>query len=287
MPVHCSKRPQPHSSLIRSSALLGFIVSLACATLVNAQTRVSVRPAPKPGEVIHVTTQQEILLRVGEKPEEPGPAVLDSHNVLAFTQTNGTFDDRGRMNVQIVIDRLEINQTFGIQQKQPPDPSALKGRSVDVTLDRTGKLVGLKLPSDLSDVSAPLAQLLAGAFGIMNFVPTAELAVGQDTTTESELPMRLPGAGSSPMEARTTVTLRAIDRTAGERIARLVDTIQVGTSSAQLKVSGGGTIDVNLDRGFVSGTETEWKLSGTIPTVAGAAPSPPFFGSIKIRLSAN
>jgi hypothetical protein len=73
----------------------------------------------------------------------------------------------------------------------------------------------------------------------------------------------------------------------GDRIARLKQSIDVATSTSQVKVTGGGTIDVNVDRGFVSGIDTEWNISGVLPTAAGAAQSPPFYGSIKISVTAK
>jgi len=81
--------------------------------------------------------------------------------------------------------------------------------------------------------------------------------------------------------------LRAIEKKGPDRIAHLTQEIDVATTTSQMKVTGGGSIDVNLDKGFVSGTNVEWKISGSIQNNATGRPSPPFFGSIKISVSAN
>jgi len=52
-------------------------------------------------------------------------------------------------------------------------------------------------------------------------------------------------------------------------------------------VSGGGTIDVNVDRGFVAATETEWNISGVVSAASDKAQFPPVHASIKISVSAN
>jgi hypothetical protein len=239
--------------------------------------------------VIHVTTQQEVTLRIGEKPEEPGPSTLNNKNLLAYKQTNGNFDTQGRLLAEVTIERLELNEATGNRQRQAPDASSLVGRTIVVAMDRTGKLLGITIPPDINNtLSLRITQLLAGSYGMLNFVPEVELAVGQDAKKTTELPIRLPGnVSQGPMQGRTTVTLRAIDRKGTDRIAHLQEDIEVDTATSQLKVTGGGTIDVNLDKGFVSATDIHWTMSGTIPNNNTGQSSPPFYGSIKISVSAN
>ncbi|MEO7792903.1 MAG: hypothetical protein ABIX28_25425 [Vicinamibacterales bacterium] len=254
---------------------------------VAAQSRVDVRPLPKPGAVIHVTARQEVLMRVGDKPEEPGPAYMHFKNALTFTQTNGTFSPEGKLDAQIAIERLELDESLGGAPRKGPDTSGVEGRILVVTFDRSGKLVGIKVPPDLREVSSRITQLLAGAYGIVNFLPSVELSVGEETVQTTELPMRLPGnVSQGPLAAKTTLKLRAVEKRGPDRIARLQQSIEVATATTQIQMMGGGTIDVNLDRGFVSGTETEWKISGTMQT-KDSTPGPPFFGSIKINVTAN
>jgi hypothetical protein len=254
---------------------------------VAAQAPVDVRPTPRPGAVIHVVARQEVLMRVGDKPEEPGPAYMHSNNALTFTQTNGTFSPEGKLDAKIVIEALDVDESFAGAPRQGPETSGLKGRILVVTFDRSGKLLGIKVPPDMRDASSRITQLLAGAYGIVNFVPSVELSAGEETVTTTELPMRLPGNMSpGPLAAKTTLRLRAVEKRGQERIARLQQAIEVATSTTQIQVTGGGTIDVNLDRGFVSGTETEWKITGTMPA-NDSTPGAPFFGSIKINVTAN
>ena len=263
------------------------LVALLVPAGVAAQARVDVRPTPRPGAVIHISARQEVLMRVGDKPEEPGPAYMHFKNALTFTQTNGTFSPEGKLDAQIAIEALEVDESLGGAPRKGPDTSGVKGRTLVVTFDRSGKLVGIKVPPDMREVSSRITQLLAGTYGIVNFVPSVELSAGEETVQTTELPMRLPGnVSQSPLAAKTTLKLRAVEKRGQDRIARLQQAIEVATATTQTQMTGGGTIDVNLDRGFVSGTETEWKISGTMQT-KDSTPGPPFFGSIKINVIAN
>ena len=269
------------------AAALGFVALFTAAALTAPATKFPVRPTPQPDQIVHVTTRQEILLRSGDTPEAPGPAQMHTKGVLAFTQKNGRFDAQDKLEASVTIERFEVDDVIRGRAK-PFDTSTSKGRVLALVFDRSGKLLSIKVPPDMREVSSRLTQLLAGAYGTLNFLPAASLAVGEETTSTSELPMRLPGnVAQGPLEARINLTLRAIDKKGGDRIARLDQRIDVATTTSQVKMSGGGTIDVNLDKGFVSGTETEWKISGVVPATNGAAQSPPFYGSIRISVATN
>lgn len=265
----------------------GLAVILSAGTTF-AQARVPVRPKPRPGQVIHVTTEQEIMLRAGEKADEPGPLQLHNKNRLAYTQTNGAFNSQGQLEARVTIEKLDLDETMGGQPRGDLDTASVKGRELAMTFDQTGKLLSIKVPPDINQgLAFRLTQLIAGAYSLVNYLPAVELRVGEDTTTSSELPMRLPGNVTGPLQARTTLTLRAIDQKGQDRIAHLRTDVDVATETSQVKVTGGGTIDVNVDKGFVSGTDIEWKMSGTVSSNTPGQQLPPFSGSIRIAVSAN
>jgi hypothetical protein len=230
-----------------------------------------------------------MVLRVGVKPEEPGPAYLQLKNAVTFTQTNGNVGPDGKLNAQVTVEALELNEEFAGNPRKGPDTSGVKGRVLVVTFDHSGTLVGIKVPPDMREVQSRLTQLLAGAYGMINFLPPVQLKVGEETITTTELPMRLPGnVSQDPLKARTTLTLRRLDKQGNDRIARLHQDISVDTATTAVQMTGGGTIDVNVDRGFVSSTDTEWKISGTLPAkTTDAAQAAPFYGSIKLSVTAH
>ena len=274
----------PLPGLAKTAIAVGLILF---PVALKAQERVSVRPSPKPKEVIRITARQELLLRFGVKPDEPGPDYLHFNNSVTYTQRNGTAGPDGKLDAEIVLETLELNEAIGGGTRKGPDTSGVKGRILVVTFDRDGKLLAIKVPPDMRDLSSRLTQLLSGAYGMINFLPPVELAVGQETTLTTELPMRLPGnVSQSPLQAKTRLKMRALDKQGGSRVAQLQQDIDVDTATSTIQVTGGGLIDVNLDRSFISGAETEWKISGTMPPKGGTQ-GPPFFSSIKISVSAN
>jgi hypothetical protein len=275
-------------SLLRYALATALTIALS-ADVAFAQDRVPVRPRPKAGQVIHVTTEQEIVLRTGEKADEPGPSQVHNKNRLAYTQTNGTFNSQGQLEAKVTIEKLELDESLSGRPRGDYDTASVNGREFGMTLDQTGKLLSLKVPPDISQsLALRLTQLIAGAYSLVNYIPAVELRVGEDTTASSELPMRLPGSvAAGPLQARTTLTLRAIDHKDHDRIAHLRTDVDVATETSQVKVTGGGTIDVNVDKGFVSATDIEWKMSGTVPATTPDQQSPPFYGSVRIAVSAN
>ena len=270
--------------LARTAAVLGLIL---CPIALAAQQRVGVRPSLRAGEMTHVTTHQEIVMRVGVKPGEPGPDYLHFNYSATYTQTNGIAGADGKLDAKIVLEEFRVEEAFADQPRPGMDTSRYKGRILLVTFDRDGKLLGIKVPPDMADVSSRLTQLLAGAYGMMNFLPPVQLAVGEETKHTIELPMRLPGsAAQGPLSAKTTLKLRALDKQRAARIARLQQDIDVDTATTTMQVTGGGTLDVNLDRGFVSGADVEWKLQGTVQ-LQPSQPAPPFWATIKIGVLAE
>ena len=237
--------------------------------------------------MIHVTVRQEMVLRIGLKPDEPGPDYLHVNNAVTYTQTNGAVGPDGKLEARIVLETLQLDEAIGGGPRTLPDTSGVKGRILTVTLDRDGKLTGIKVPPDMKDVSGRLTQVLAGAYGMINFLPEVQLAVGEEATHTTELPMRLPGdVSKGTLQAKTTLRMRAIEKRGDGRITRLQQDINVDTATSTTQMTGGGTIDVNVDRGFISGADIEWKISGTMP-MKGTTEATPFSGSIKISVAAK
>lgn len=268
-------------------ARFALLLSMLWSAAAAAQTGVSIRPEPKPGEVIQVTTSLEIEIRGGERAHEPGPAMIALKGRLIYSQANTSFDAQDRMEAQITIERLEFEEILGGKTRPPSvDYPKASDRVVVAVFDRAGKLVSTKVPSDMRSVAATLTQLLAATYGVMSYLPPAVLAVGESVSTESELPFRLPSAlVEGPLKARTKITLRELGQSGAERTAQLDQTIDLTADASRLSLSGGGAITINLDRGFVTASETAWYVSGVMPQATGQ--SIPVHASIKTAVAAK
>jgi hypothetical protein len=266
-----------------------FVVCLSVLTcaVTGEQTRISIRAEPKPDQTIHVTATQEFSFRLdaGTTASEPAAAQIVTESVLGYTQANGRFDDQGRMESQLTIERMDVKQSFNGNPKAPANTAQLLGHSITAVFDRGGKLVDLKVPKELDQVSGVLKQMVASAYGALNFLPAAAMAVGETETTPSSIPLRMPGnAKPVPYQTRTVTKLRALDKNGSDRVARFEQSIESANDKDALKVHGTGTIDLNLDGGFVAASATEWKFSGGS---AAAAPSGTVSGTMRVTVAAH
>jgi hypothetical protein len=267
------------------------LLVLKCAA-AGAETRISIRLEPKADQSIHVTSTQgfSIGLDKGAAAGEPAAPQIVSETVLGYLQANGRFDDQGQMESQLTIERFEMTQSFNGKAKSPGNLGQFVGRSMTAVFDRAGKLVDLKLPTELQPASTVLRQLVAGAYGALNFLPAAAMSVGETVTAPSTIPLRLPTSRTPvPYQTRTVTTLSAIEKSGGDRVARFAQRIESATDTDLLKVNGTGTIDVNLDRGFVTASATEWSFAGDSGGTRGASTATPgaVHGTMRVTVSAH
>lgn len=54
-----------------------------------------------------------------------------------------------------------------------------------------------------------------------------------------------------------------------------------------MTVNGTGTIDVNIDKGFVTASEMNWSIAGPLPFVTGIAPTQPATVQASFKMTLN
>ena len=275
-------------SVVRSSRFQGACLLVALAVPASAQTAVVVRPAPRPDHKTVVTTTQELSIAItGMAAGTLGKLVLDSKGALTFTRMNGVFDDQGRMEAQMTVERFETSQSLnGAKAELPRDMSAIVGRSVTAVFDRADRLIDVRAPADLKQMSGAVRQVLVSLYAFMNGLPEAPMRVGDTVTATGTLPIRLPGpSGAAAPPIRTMVTLRRIDDSPAGRIAYLDQLVEAGSQATQIAVTGKGTIDVNLDKGFVAASVMNWTVAGSMPSAVGIGPAPPQPAQVQATLT--
>lgn len=277
--------------MTRASA--GFMASLVVAgsMAAEAQTAVSVRPVASTGLTLHVSTTQELSISATGV-LGPGPISMQSSGVLAFTQVNGTVDDQGRIQAELTIEKLEMRRLMnGVPEDARKAAEAVDpvGQKLVVAFDRTGALGSVAAPQELQAHSASVRQLLSGAYGLINGIPEMPMAVGETRMVDAgALPLRLPGAANAKaVLPKLAVTLRAIDRVNGDRIARLTQHVESTGQPDQLTINGSGTIDVNIDKGFVTAGAMNWSVAGGVPGARGATQSARVQGTFRMTFNAT
>ena len=250
--------------------------------VAGAQTRISIRPEPKPGQTIHVTSTQAISISIdaGVAAGQPAAAQIMTEAVLGYTQVNGSFDDQGRMESQLTVEHFDMKQSLNGIPKPTGDIPEFLGSSITAVFDRSGKLVDIKVPKDLEQDSPILKQMVAGANGAVNLLPAEPMSIGEDGTVSSNIPMRLPGSASpASYQTRTVTTLRGVEKNGSDRVAHFEQRLESDAGTELVKLNGTGTIDLNLDRGFVASSASEVSFAAAQP---GAV-----HGSIKVTVAAH
>ena len=234
----------------------------------SAQTGVVVRPQLRTDQILHVSTALEFSVNVNvEVGGQPGTAKIVNKALLAFKQTNRGADDKNRMEAQLTIERIESEEMAGGKTSaNAAQLAALAGQTVSAFFDRDGKLVDVEVPKEANQASALIRQLVASSFSALNFLPAEPMTVGQTLTVPVSIPLRLPtNTSSGSYETKTATTLRGVDSAAGHRIAHLDQRTESSGAADQPKVAGTGTIDVNVDRGYIAASTIEWNVTGTYP----------------------
>jgi hypothetical protein len=92
------------------------------------------------------------------------------------------------------------------------------------------------------------------------------MAIGEAVTAPTNVPLRMPGAtAAAPFETKSIVTLRNIEKSGDHQVAHVDQRTESAGAPDQPKVTGSGTIEINLDRSYVRAGTVEWNISGNYP----------------------
>jgi hypothetical protein len=264
-----------------------FLVALLCPSAVAfAQERVTIGTAPRPGQVLHTHTTMETKTDM-DAPSD-GPPMPFAMPALAMTMTmDGTMqvsapDEHGHYTAHMIIDTFTMDMTMN--GKPVPSPVAIPdfvGQECLFTYDEHGTMVETKLPGNKT-ISDAVEKMLTNLAGL---TAPVEIAVGETVTrpTSLAMPLPTPGAagGSMTIQGEMKMTLDSLEAAGANRIAHLTTAITSAVSGGNadasgftLQQNGTGTMDVNVDRGFVM-TVTQHSTADISVPLGAAGPSTP------------
>ena len=287
---------------------------LGAAVLAAQSDRIAIRLVPKPESTIHYQFAQELSIDVSPDASVSGglaiPPITTMLKVdLACTQVNGSRDAQGQMESRMTYDQMNVSVTLNGQPMPGGAPaSQLVGRQVTMKYDDQGNVVDVQMPADMP---APAEQMKGLIMAFSNALPPVTLAIGESTSVPLNLalPMPLPGGSASPsLQGQTVLKLLSIDRdgaapeNAADRIARFESTIDVSLDNSdtaaappgpllgvklEFRVNGKGTMDANLDGGFIKTSQMNGTLDGAVSPGSSGVSLPPmkFAGTLKITMT--
>jgi hypothetical protein len=258
---------------------------LVCVSLQPpAQTeKVSISLAPKPGQTVHYTAVQEIVVEImpdvppGQSATIPTMKVVGKTN-LAFTETSGAPDPQGRTTALLTYEQaageLSIN---GVPMPMAGSLADLAGKTFILVFGADGKVADVTAPPEMAAMLGPAKQFI---IDIYKLVPTSTLAIGETSGAPFTIPLPIPLPGSGPivMEGQTKTTLVSVEAEGADRIATCDQTFEAamgrppsdptpGTTSAMsidMKMQGTGKLQFNVDRGVMKSHASETTVNGAI-----------------------
>jgi hypothetical protein len=252
--------------LLRGALLL----ALALPGLLPAQTeRIRLRALPSSELTVRMAVDQTLRFDLLSA-ALPSPLTLEGSTTMRFTQKTERPDSAGMVNAHLTYDSLQIVMTLN-GSSMGPSGSEMAGKTITAKYDSTGKLVDLVVPADLERLATPMRSILSSALGAL---PSGEMAQGDSATVTMAVPVPidLPGASNAP--SVTWVTRYRLDRVHhdGEDLIAVFDllsqgtmkqpvTTPMGTADVDLKMTGTGTMEVDVRRALVRSSTIDTRLN--------------------------
>jgi hypothetical protein len=234
-----------------------------------------------------------------EQEPAPGGPVMPPQNMdmtltTDTTSTVGPADAKGRYEAHVVCDTAVSATTINGKPMANPPNAKMAGLAFTFVYDEQGKVVDVTAdPGLASEAVAAVKQMLTTA---MSTPAPLTLAVGETTTVRDPLKAPLSAAAVPGAIGETQYTLTAITFDGADRIAHLATTKSImlsrGPSAASgsdvtfdQRITGDGTLDVNIDRGIVLHSGQRLTIDGTMHLATrngDAAPSTRMHGNTTI-----
>ena len=249
---------------------------LAPSALVAQGERISLRTTPAPNQTIRVGMTQDLEFDIEMEAAGGGPTRMVGRINFSATQKVGAPDREGRVTAQLTMD--EVSMIMTLNGNAAPSPAdQLKGKVFTIIYDSAGKVLEVNGPPELGASGASARDMITA---MSRALPGGQLAVGDTVTMSVAIPVPLPVSGSAPAQIQTRVTTKlvGIGREGGDRLASLEQTT-VGEGSTPMQMpgpngmmtvnmdmhmTGTGTMQLNVDRGFVKAGDSTMKMDMTM-----------------------
>jgi hypothetical protein len=268
---------------------------LASPALLTAQERVTISSAPRSGQVLSTHSTMEMAMDLA--PPDTGadaapPVAFPKMNMVMTTLTAGTTtvgapNEEGRYEARSTMDDVSTKMMMNGQPSPislPANP--LIGQVVTFTFNRDRQMVDMAVPG-IETLVDTVKKMVLDVAGLASPVT---LAIGETSTrpTNFSFPMPAGAAGSLGITGDMRITLVSITPEGADRIAHLTTTVAsqmtgsgLGATTGSgpgmtMQLSGDGTMDVNVDRGFTKSMQTQYTFDTTMrmPGKLGASMPP-------------
>jgi hypothetical protein len=251
------------------SCLLG--CALFSSTLAAQGEKITLRTTPAPNQTIRIGMTQNMSFDAASGALPSGTMKIEGVTAFQGTQRVGAPDAQGRITTEFSIDSMTIAMTLNGSPLPSPPLDSLKGKSFTVVYDATGKVEEVKASGEtgaaMNSVKSMMGQLAGN-------LPNATLGIGDSISVPVSLSIPVPGlsSGGEPinLEGSNTFKLVATGRDGSDRLATLELRTEAGMSgNLSLHMSGTGSMQWNVDKGFIKAGSNDLKLDLTMTMPGG------------------
>jgi len=258
--------------------------SLYLGTVFAQSEKVTISFVPKPNQTNRLTNTQEInLVHTWEGNVPDNSAALESQKVLVKIITemiyqSGPIDAEGHLEVEATIEKMTADITVNGKPHPEADEAAkAAGAKVKAIFDGSGKMIEAKTSSGMGNELEQLMQTWKSSFGTF---PSGQIGVGDSIliSTINFLPISMISETPTKIPGISKAKLVVLDKEADSRIANFellneaslikTDEIELSmgkvTYNLDIKMTGGGKLQFNLDKCMVKESESSMNISGKI-----------------------
>jgi hypothetical protein len=270
-------------------------VAIVCCTLftsnVAAQSdKVSIPSMPQPNQATRLILTEEVNDELypdtlGVTLTKPKKVILKA--ITEFVLKSGPVDDQGRFEVEITCEDSSGELTLdGASLPFDDDMKKSIGKKFTITFNREGKVFDVKGASDVAGLTKYFSRIREL---IYDNIPKGELSIGE--TSVFSVNMAAPEIfekGTFKYRGDMKSKLVAVVNDAGYRIAKFDQTFEAkltptetnsqsetGGVSEDLKISGNGTLEINLDKSLLKAYQMKMIFSRTHGAVSATNPQTP------------
>jgi hypothetical protein len=228
----------------------------------------------------------------------PASQKMAMKSTSLISQKTGPLSPEGNVQAQITVEETNSESTMNGQPGLgDAEARRLVGKTVVLTIDKTGKTIDMKMPPDMGVPTQAFNQVMKS---VSSGLPSEPMAVGEVVTTPLDIPIPLPVSNGTParMNGQAQYKLVSIEKEASGRVARF-EVIMNGTLASDsavpvpngridmnmdLTLSGTGVVLQDIDRSLTRSSETKATYGGRIKMVAPGGPPLPTM-NVKVTLT--
>ena len=256
--------------LLRSPVpwLLGAVLLAGPLAAQGEKITLNLRPAPN--QVIRAGMTQRMAFDMTAEGLPNGPMKIEGLTALQGIQRIGAPDAQGIITGEFTIDSVTMDMLLNGSPMPVLPMESLKGQTVAVSFDSTGKLLDVKGTAENETMLSAMKNMIGRLVGSL---PNATLAIGDTVSAPLSMAIPIPNLGlgtQTNLEGRSRFKLVAIGRDGSDRIATLeLATEATMSGSVDMHMTGSGSMQWNVEKGFVKTGNNDMKVEMTM-TLPGA-----------------